>query len=114
MAKKQNALLAKIENERRIYMEAVEAVMKQFMCDTLQIAAQEEFGMGKDRLNRLIKRWGKIYSKYYNCLNVTATVEADVLRDELDRQLKPLCHEDFQWCDFEERYPDLKRVRYGK
>jgi hypothetical protein len=114
MAKKPNAYLAKQEELRFAYMEAAEAVMKQFMCDTLQIAANEEFGMGAERLARLIKRWGKIYSEYYPCLNVTRTVEADVLRDKLDRLLKPLCHEDFQWFDFEERYPDLKKVRYGK
>ena len=112
MAKKQNAYLAKQEELRFAYMEAAEAVMKQFMCDTLQIAANEEFGMAKDRLCRLIKRWAEIYRKYYPCLNVSRTVEADVLRDELDRQLKPLCHEDFEWCDFEQRYPDLKKVRY--
>ena len=112
--KKPNAYLAKQEEQRHLYMAATEAVMKQFMCDTLQIAAQEEFGMGKERLGRLIKRWGAVYSEYYPCLNPSSGPEADVLRDKLDRQLEPLCREDFKWCDFEERYPDLKKVRYGK
>ncbi len=111
---KKSGFLKKQEQERALYIEATEAIMKQFMCDTLQIAAQEEFGMGKERLGRLIKRWGAIFSRYYDCLNANSSAEADVLRDELDRQLRPLCHEDFKWCDFEERYPDLKRVRYGK
>lgn len=111
---KNNAFLAKQEEQRRVHMEAAAAVMKQFMCDTLQIAMNEEDGWGKERLARLMKRWGAVYSKYYDALNVTRNAECDVLRDELDRQLKPLCHEDFQWFDFEDRYPDLKKVRYGK
>jgi hypothetical protein len=114
MARKQNAYLAKMEEKRQLYMEATAAVMKQFMCDTLQIAANEEFGWAAERLGRLIKRWGAVFSKYYPGLNPSSGPEADVLRDELDRQLKPLCHKDFKWCDFDERYPDLKKVRYGK
>ena len=80
MAKKQNAYLAKQANLRKVYTDATETVMRQFMIDTIQIAAAEEFGFGADRIERLIKRWGAIYSKYYPALNATSSAEADVLR----------------------------------
>ena len=112
MAKKQNAYLAKQANLRKVYTDATETVMRQFMIDTIQIAAAEEFGFGADRIERLIKRWGAIYSKYYPALNATSSAEADVLRYKLDMEIKPLISENFLFEPFEKRYPDLKKVKY--
>lgn len=112
MAKKQNAYLAKQANLRKVYTDATETVMRQFMIDTIQIAAAEEFGFGADRIERLIKRWGAIYSKYYPALNATSSDEADVLRYKLDMEIKPLISENFLFEPFEKRYPDLKKVKY--
>lgn len=112
MAKKQNAYLAKQENLRKVYADAAETVMRQFMIDTMQIAVSEEFGFGADRIERLIVKWGEIYTKYYPCLNATSSDEADVLRYKLDTEIKPLISERFAYLPFEERYPDLKKVRY--
>ena len=112
MAKKQNAYLAKQANLRKVYTDATETVMRQFMIDTIQIAAAEEFGFGADRIERLIKRWGAVYSKYYPALNATSSDEADVLRYKLDMEIKPLISENFLFEPFEKRYPDLKKVRY--
>lgn len=112
MAKQQNAYLAKQANLRKVYTDATETVMRQFMIDTIQIAAAEEFGFGADRIERLIKRWGAIYSKYYPALNATSSDEADVLRYKLDMEIKPLISENFLFEPFEKRYPDLKKVRY--
>lgn len=109
---KQSGYLAKQAQIQRAYIEAAEAVMKQLMCDTLQIAMSEEFGFGQERIERLVRKWGEIYSKYYPCLNATSSAESDVLRDKLDKQLIPLCSPNFQFCGFEERYPDLKKVKY--
>ena len=112
MAKKQNAYLAKQENVRKAYSMAAETVMKQFMLDTMMIAISEEFGFGADRIERLIKRWGRIYTEYYPCLNATSSDEADVLRYKLDMEIKPLISENFLFEPFEKRYPDLKKVKY--
>ena len=112
MAKKQNAYLAKQANLRKVYTDATETVMRQFMIDTIQIAAAEEFGFGADRIERLIKRWGAVYSKYYPALNATSSDEADVLRYKLDMEIKPLISENFLFEPFEKRYPDLKKVKY--
>ena len=112
MAKKPNAYLAKQANLRKVYTDATETVMRQFMIDTIQIAAAEEFGFGADRIERLIKRWGAIYSKYYPALNATSSDEADVLRYKLDMEIKPLISENFLFEPFEKRYPDLKKVKY--
>ena len=97
---------------RKVYTDATETVMRQFMIDTIQIAVAEEFGFGADRIERLIKRWGAIYSKYYPALNATSSDEADVLRYKLDMEIKPLISENFLFEPFEKRYPDLKKVRY--
>lgn len=112
MAKKPNAYLAKQENVRKAYSMAAETVMKQFMLDTMMIAISEEFGFGADRIERLIKRWGKIYTEYYPCLNATSSDEADVQRYKLDEQIKPLISATFAYEPFEKRYPDLKKVKY--
>lgn len=64
------------------------------------------------RIERLIKRWGKIYTGYYPCLNATSSDEADVQRYKLDEQIKPLISAVFTYEPFEKRYPDLKKVKY--
>lgn len=111
MAKK-SGYLQKQALIQRVYIEAAEAVMKQFMVDTLQIAINDEFGFGPERLERLVKKWGEVYSKYYPCLNASSSSEADYQREKLDEELRGLLPEGFDWLDFETRYPDLKRIKY--
>ena len=107
-----NAFLQKQQIMIKVYVDATEAIMKQFMVDTLQIAIHEEFGFGYDRIERLTKAWGEKYSEFYKCLG-TQDAEADYLRECLDRQLKEVIGDKMELINFEERYPDIKKIKTG-
>lgn len=106
-----NDLLRRQAMRQKIYTDATEAVMKQFMLDTLQCTLHDE-GWGYDRIMRLTKKWGAKYSTYYPALNAKE-VEADYLRFCLDRELSQIIRDKGELHPFEERYPELKRVTYG-
>ena len=107
-----NGYLQKQQIRLQVYVEATEAIMKQFMVDTLQLAIHEEFGWGYDRIERLTKAWGAKYSEFYPCLG-TKDQEADYLRECLDRQLKEVIRDHMELIPFKERYPEIKEIRTG-
>lgn len=106
-----NDLLRRQQEKIQIYMDAVEAVMKQFMVDTLQATLHDD-GWGYERIKKLTDAWGAKYSTYYPCLN-SKDVEADYLRFCLDRELKHMIRGNQEFYPFEERYPELKQITYG-
>lgn len=106
-----NDLLKRQKEQRQIYINATEAVTKQFMLDTLQATLHDE-GWGYERVKRLTEKWGAKYSAYYQALNAK-NVEADYLRECLDRELKHLIRDHQEFYPFEERYPEIKKITYG-
>lgn len=78
--------LEREQAKRQVYLDAAEAVMKQFMVDTLQCTLRDE-GWGYDRVKALTEKWGAKYSAYYPALNAK-NVEADYLRECLDLELR--------------------------
>ena len=97
---------------RQAMIDATERVTQQLMMDTLQITLHE-FGWGYDRIMKLTKAWADAYNHYHDTLDVK-NVEADVLRVHLDRELADILKGHQDLIPFEERYPEIKEIAYGK
>lgn len=106
-----NAYLDKRRAEKDAFMHQVEGLIKQFMADTLVIALNQEAGWGFDRLQRLMDRWEACRVEFRPALN-PSDPEADVAQEHLDRALREIVRGRMDLIPWEERYPDLKRVRY--
>ena len=109
---KQSGFMAKQLAMRQALIEATERVTQQLMMDTLQITLHE-FGWGYDRIMKLTKAWADAYNHYHDTLDVK-NVEADVLRVHLDRELADILKGNQDLIPFEERYPEIKEIVYGK
>lgn len=106
-----NAYIKRQKEQRQMYINAVESVMKQFMLDTLQCTLHDK-GWGYERIKDLTEKWGAKYSTYYPALS-TKNVEADYLRVCLDRELQHMIRDHQEFYPFEQRYPEIKEITYG-
>lgn len=84
-------------------------------CDYLHIAMRRSSVVGKRKwgrkaFDRLFKELNEIANYYHTAF--TDDKEADVVQEELDRQLKEIYKDDFQ--DFFTRYPYVKKQEYKK
>ena len=98
---------------RQAMIEATERVTQQLMMDTLQIVLHNELGFGYDRIMRITKAWADAYNHYHDTLDVK-NVEADVLREHLDRELAGIMKDKQEIIRFEDRYPEIKEITYGR
>lgn len=105
--------LARQEAKRNADAYTFEAVTRQLMLDTLQAAIHEEEcgGYGYTRIKRLTDRWGELYNYFYDVFDLKHP-ECDVKREELDRILRDIIKDRQRFADFNERYPEIKRVTY--
>ena len=110
---KQSGFMAKQLALRQALIEASERVTQQLMMDTLQIVLHNELGFGYDRIMRITKAWGSEYNHYHDVFNVKHA-EADVLRVHLDRELADILKGHQDLIPFEERYPEIKEITYGR
>ena len=98
---------------RQALIDATERVTQQLMMDTLQIVLHNDLGFGYDRIMRITKAWGSEYNHYHDVFNVKHA-EADVLRVHLDRELTDILKGRQELIPFEERYPEIKEITYGR
>ena len=110
---KQSGFMAKQLAMRQAIIDATERVTQQLMMDTLQIVLHNELGFGYDRIMRITKAWGCEYNHYRDVFNVKHA-EADVLRVHLDRELTDILKGHQDLIPFEERYPEIKEITYGR
>ena len=110
---KQSGFMAKQLAMRQAMIEATERVTQQLMMDTLQIVLHNELGFGYDRIMRITKAWADAYNHYHDTLDVK-NVEADVLREHLDRELAGIMKDKQEIIRFEDRYPEIKEITYGR
>ena len=110
---KQSGFMAKQLAMRQALMDATERVTQQLMMDTLQIVLHNELGFGYDRIMRITKAWGCEYNHYHDVFNAKHA-EADVLRVHLDRELADILKGHQNLIPFEERYPEIKEITYGR
>ena len=109
---KQSGFIAKQLAMRQALIEASERVTQQLMMDTLQIVLHNELGFGYNRIMRITKAWADAYNHYHDTLDVK-NVEADVLREHLDRELAGIMKDKQELIRFEDRYPEIKEITYG-
>ena len=110
---KQSGFMAKQLAMRQAIIDATERVTQQLMMDTLQIVLHNELGFGYDRIMRITKAWGSEYNHYHDVFNVKHA-EADVLRVHLDRELADILKGHQDLIPFEDRYPEIKEITYGR
>ena len=110
---KQSGFMAKQLAVRQALIDATERVTQQLMMDTLQIVLHNELGFGYDRIMRITKAWGCEYNHYHDVFNVKHA-EADVLRVHLDRELADILKGRQELIPFEDRYPEIKEITYGR
>ena len=106
---KQSAYAAKMQEQTRRQVARMQAVMKQYMFDTLVITMHEDFGWGYDRIQTLEKKWGETYNHYSDAISLSD--EADVLQELMDNAIRRVTKEQ-DFYPFAERYPEILRRDY--
>lgn len=112
MVKPKNAYLAKQQAQKDAFMHSVEAIIKQWMIDTMQITLNQTEGFGYDRIMRLMENWQNTREEFRPALNPLQDVEADVAQEHVDRILKQIVNKKGPFYPWKERYPDLRGVKY--
>ena len=93
--------------------DAAQRLMCQYMMDTLQMTLHQTEGWGYDRIMRLCEAWTETRKKYSPSMN-PSDPEADVYQEHMDRVLSEILRDRQPLIPHRERYPELKKVRYGK
>lgn len=106
-----NAYLQKRELERETWIHTAERLTEQFMTDTLQMTLHEHYGFGYDRIMELMERWREMLQEYRPALN-SKNAECDVKQEHMDRAMLQILRGKADLIPFEERYPELRKVRY--
>lgn len=112
MANPKNAYLARQQAQKDAFMHGVERIIKQWMIDTLCITLNQTEGRGYDRIMRLLEDWNKTREEFRSALNPLQDAEADVAQEYIERILKQIAGEKGQFYPWDERYPDLRKVKY--
>ena len=110
-----NAYLEKQRKLQQGFLDVGEEMGIQKICDYLHVALRDPEVVGKDIYGR--KRFDKLFKKLNELANYYQTAftddkEADVVQEDLDRNLKEVYGDDFQ--DFHTRYPYVKQLDYKK
>lgn len=110
---KQSAYLQRREAELNAIFNAGAAMAMQFAIDTLQMALHQTEGWGYNRIMRVTHEWMEIQREYRPALNCKDP-EADVRQVHMDRVLAEIINEKAELIPFPARYPDLKKIKYGR
>lgn len=110
---KQSGFLKRQEQIQNNVMRAAEVLAKQFMMDTLQITLHKDFGWGYDKQLRLLEAWEKRREEYRASLD-PKNPESDVAQEHMDMALVSMMAGRQPLIPFYERYPELKKIKYGR
>lgn len=110
---KQSGYLQRREAELDATFYAGAAMAMQFAMDTLQMALHQTEGWGYDRIMRITQAWLETQREYKPALNCKDP-EADVRQEHMDRVLAQIINEKAELIPFPDRYPDLKKIKYGR
>jgi hypothetical protein len=104
MAKKPNPMLAKIAARHEADMAWMKMFTVQQCVDMMMIAANEEYGLGPERLNRLEETFYSVFKDYAEMTIEDAKDDKAIeyTKSKLDRKLEQICGEYFK--PWEERY----------
>lgn len=95
---KQSGYLQRREAELDATFNAGAAMAMQFAMDTLQMALHQTEGWGYDRIMRITHR----------------NPEADVRQEHMDRVLAEIISGKAELIRFPDRYPNAKKIKYGR
>ena len=110
---KQSAYLQRRDAELDAAFNAGAAMALQFATDTLQITIHQKDGWGFDRVMRLTHDWIDTQREYKPALNCR-NPEADVRQEHMDRVLAEIISGKAELIRFPERYPNAKKIKYGR
>ena len=94
-------------------LQAAQLLMAQYMIDTLQMTLHQTEGWGYDRIMRLTEAWHDVRAEYAAVMN-PGNPDADVMQEHMDRVLKEIINGKAELIPFPARYPDLKKIKYGR
>lgn len=110
---KQSGMIAFAEQFAQAKVEAAQRLTSQYMIDTLQMAIHQTEGWGYDRIMRLTEAWQQTQKEYTPALNSNDPA-ADVCQEHMDRVLAEIIRDKAQLIRFPERYPNAKKIKYGR
>ena len=110
---KQSAYLQRRNAELDATFNAGAAMAMQFAMDTLQMALHQTEGWGYDRIMRITHNWVAVQREYKPALDCR-NPEADVRQVHMDRVLAEIINGKAELIPFPARYPDLKKIKYGR
>ena len=111
---KQSEYLKRREAEWNALLAVSEAGMAmQFAMDTLQMALHQTEGWGYDRIMRITHNWVAVQREYKPALDCR-NPEADVCQEHMDRVLAEIIRDKAQLIRFPDRYPNAKKIKYGR
>jgi hypothetical protein len=113
MPNKQSGMIAFAERYAKNKVEAAQLLMIQYMADTLQMALHQTEGWGYDRIMRLCAAWKETRQEYSAAID-PSNPEADVYQEHMDRVLAEIINGKQELFPFSQRYPELKKIKYGK
>ena len=108
---KQSGMMAFAEQYAKRKLASAQILMIQYMQDTLQIAIHQTEGWGYDRIQRLTEAWAAVRKEYAAAIDPIAP-DADVMQEHMDRVMAQIIRDKQELIPFEERYQELKKVRY--
>ena len=108
-----NGYLQKQQAARDALICVVERVAQQEMVDVFCIALHQVAGMGEKRLQEVIAKVQELQKVFAPAFD-TRHPECDYYRELMDRAISEVCSEEHPLIPFEERYDELKKVRYDR
>ena len=110
---KQSGMIAFAEQFAQAKVEAAQRLISQYMTDTLQMTLHQTEGWGYERIMRLTEAWQQTQKEYTPALNSNDPA-ADVRQEHMDRVLAQIINGKAELIPFPDRYPDLKKIKYGR
>ena len=110
---KQSGMIAFAEQFAKAKVDAAQRLTSQYMIDTLQMAIHQTEGWGYDRIMRLTEAWVQTQKEYTPALNSNDPA-ADVMQEHMDRVMAQIINGKAELIPFPDRYPDLKKIKYGR
>lgn len=110
---KQSAYLQRRDAQLDAVFWAGAAMAAQFAVDTLQMTMHQKEGWGYDRIMRVTHEWMETQREYRPALNCKDP-EADVRQEHMDRVLAEIISGKAELIRFPDRYPNAKKIKYGR
>ena len=110
---KQSGMITFAEKFAQAKVEAAQRLISQYMIDTLQMTLHQTEGWGYERIMRLTEAWEQTQREYTPALNSNDPA-ADVMQEHMDRVLAEIISGKAELIPFPDRYPNAKKIKYGR